>query len=59
MTTQNDKRYQIMNFQHQPVKVCETLDDAQRYIRSLQETYNDEGFYLVELNVVFSIGTIL
>lgn len=48
------KLYQIFNDQHQPVKVCETLDDAERYINSIKETY-PEKFYVVELSVVYSL----
>lgn len=50
------KRYQIMNWQNQPVKVCITLDEAEQHAHSLRKQYPDEGFYVVELNIVFSIG---
>lgn len=47
-------KYKILNFQYQDVKVCDTLDEAKRYIASLKETY-DEKFYVVELNIVYSL----
>lgn len=49
--------FQIMNFQHQQVKMCKTQDEAERYIESLLEVYN-EGFYIVVLKVVYSVGVI-
>lgn len=48
------KLYHIFNDQHQPVKMCETLDEAKRYISSLKEIYS-EKFYVIELLVVYSL----
>ncbi len=52
------KWYQVMNFQHQPVKVCKSLILAQEHIKNLIETYKDEGFYIVELTVMYESGKI-
>ena len=46
------KLYQIINFQYQPVRMFEDLDDARDYIEELQRTYKDEKFYIVELSIV-------
>jgi len=49
-----NKLYQILNDQYQNVKMCETLDEAKRYINSLKEIYS-EKFYVVEISVVYSL----
>lgn len=52
------KLYQVMNFQHQPVKVFKTLIYAIKHIEELRKIYPTEGFYVVELNVVHSVGDV-
>jgi hypothetical protein len=44
--------YQIINDQFEPEITFLSLDDAKRYIATLQETY-DSGYYVVELPVVY------
>ena len=48
--------YEIRNEQHQHVRVFETLSGANNYVAELRETYKDEGFYIVQLGVVASVG---
>ncbi len=50
------KLYQVMNFQHDPVKTFKTLDEAKAHIDALIKVYQDEGFYIIELTVVYSKG---
>jgi hypothetical protein len=47
------KKYQVVNaaFQSVPVPPFDTVDEAERHIRSLQETY-EGAFYVIELNIV-------
>lgn len=45
--------YQIINFQFQSVRVTEILDAAKAYIVELQKTYTDEGFYVVEMPIIY------
>lgn len=47
-----NRLYQIFNYQHDPIKVFDTLDEAKRYIAALKETYN-ETFYVIELTVAY------
>lgn len=46
------KFYQIINFQYQPVRVFQGLDNAKDYVKELQQTYKDV-FYIVEMPIVF------
>ena len=48
--------YEIRNQQHQPVLVFETINAANDYVTELRETYTDEGFYIVQLGIVASVG---
>lgn len=48
------KYYQVINFQHQPVKTFESLDAAKNHVQELRAAYADEGFYVIELPVVYS-----
>lgn len=50
--------YQVINFQHQQVKVFKTLSEARQHVNSLRETFPDEGFYIIELQVAYWIGDI-
>lgn len=52
------KLYQVMNFQHQPVKVFKSEAEAANHINGLRLEYPDEGFYVIELNVTYSVGEI-
>ena len=52
------KYYQVINFQHQPVKTFVEQTAAEKHIDELRKVYPDEGFYVIELNVVYSIGEI-
>lgn len=49
-----NKLYQILNFQYQDVKMCDTLDEAKSYIESLKEIY-DGPYYVIELSIVYSL----
>lgn len=48
------KYYQVVNFQHQPVMTFETLEAAKDRVDELRASYADEGFYVIELPVVYS-----
>lgn len=52
------KFYQVINFQHQPVKTFKNLSDAEGHVTLLRAQYPDEGFYIIELFVVYSFGDI-
>lgn len=54
----NTKFYQVINFQHQIVGTWKTKEAAKLHITDLRQTYTDEGFYIVELNVVYTVGDI-
>lgn len=47
--------YKILNSDYQPIpmKVCDTQDEAKRYILTLLETYNGP-FYIQEINIVYT-----
>lgn len=48
------KYYQVFNDQHQPVDTFESLDAAKQRIHELRVAFSNEGFYTVELPVVYS-----
>lgn len=50
--------YQVINFQHQLVMSFKGRHDAINHVKSLRERFPDEGFYVVELSVVYSSGDI-
>lgn len=46
--------YQIFNFQHDKVKTVDALEQAMAEVYALRQQFTDEGFYVVELDVVYS-----
>jgi len=53
------KFYQVVNFQHDPVRTFKSQVEAQNYADKLRKQYDPpEGFYVIELNVVYSVGDI-
>lgn len=50
------KLYQIINFQFDSVRFFKSLEEAKDYITTLQKTYPDEAFYVIELEVAFYKG---
>ncbi len=52
------KFYQVFNFQHQSIWVFKNQTSAEAHIEGLLKQYPNEGFYIVELTIVHSVGEI-
>lgn len=52
------KMYQVVNFQHQTIWVFKTQAEAETRVADLRRQFPDEGFYVVELTIVQSVGEI-
>lgn len=53
-----NRYYQVVNFQHQSVRTFKFRTDAEKLVSELRTQFPDEGFYIIELNVVYSSGDI-
>lgn len=53
-----NKFYSVFNFQHQLVKTFDNRKSAIEHSDELLKEFPEEGFYVLELNVVYSVGKI-
>lgn len=48
--------YQVVNFQFQVVDTFKDQESAVAHVKKLREIYREEGFYVVELKVIYQEG---
>jgi len=48
------KLYQVINFQFDIVATFKSFDAAKARVDELRKSYSNEGFYVIELTIVYS-----